>query len=88
MDLIAWKGALDGKILKSDTLAAKNYLNEKERSRLSRLLTVFIDYAELVAECGALMPMEDWLSEMDRFLSNDRRKVPERVRAVFITTTW
>ena len=49
-DLTTWKGAPDGKILKSDTLVAKNYLNEKELSRLNRLVTMFIDYAELMAE--------------------------------------
>lgn len=45
MGLTTWKGAPDGKILKSDTLVAKNYLNEKELSRLNRLVTMFIDYA-------------------------------------------
>ena len=50
MGLTTWKGAPDGKILKSDTLVAKNYLNEKELSRLNRLVTMFIDYAELMAE--------------------------------------
>ena len=49
MGLTTWKGAPDGKILKSDTLVAKNYLNEKELSRLNRLVTMFIDYAELMA---------------------------------------
>ena len=48
MGLTAWKGAPDGKILKSDVLIAKNYLNEKELSRLNRLVTMFIDYAEAV----------------------------------------
>ena len=70
-----WKGAPDGKILKSDTLVAKNYLNEKELSRLNRLVTMFIDYAELMAEDEQLMSMQDWLNETDRFLTNNRRKV-------------
>ena len=59
MRLTTWKGAPDGKILKSDTLVAKNYLNEKELSRLNRLVTMFIDYAELMAEDEQLMSMED-----------------------------
>jgi len=75
MGLTTWKGAPDGKILKSDTLVAKNYLNEKEMSRLNRLVTMFIDYAELMAEDEQPMSMEDWLKETDRFLSNNRRKV-------------
>ncbi len=75
MGLTTWKGAPDGKILKSDTLVAKNYLNEKELSRLNRLVTMFIDYAELMAEDEQLMSMQDWLSETDRFLQNNRRNV-------------
>lgn len=77
MGLTTWKGAPDGKILKSDTLVAKNYLNEKELSRLNRLVTMFIDYAELMAEDEQLMSMKDWLNETDRFLSNNRRNVLE-----------
>lgn len=77
MGLTTWKGAPDGKILKSDVLVAKNYLNEKEISRLNRLVTMFIDYAELMAEDAQLMSMEDWLRETDRFLANNRRNVLE-----------
>ncbi len=75
MGLTTWKAAPDGKILKSDALIAKNYLNEKEISRLNRLVTMFIDYAELMAEDQQLMSMRDWLEEADRFLTNNRRKV-------------
>lgn len=69
------EGRAGWKILKSDTLVAKNYLNEKELSRLNRLVTMFIDYAELMAEDEQLMSMQDWLNETDRFLTNNRRKV-------------
>ena len=75
MGLTTWKGAPDGKTLKSDTLVAKNYLNEKELAHLNRLVTMFIDYAELMAEDEQLMSMQDWLDETDRFLTNNRRKV-------------
>ena len=75
MGLTTWKGAPGGKILKSDTLIAKNYLNEKEVSRLNRLVTMFIDYAELMAEDEQPMSMQDWLNETDRFLTNNRRRV-------------
>lgn len=75
MGLTTWKASPDGKILKSDALIAKNYLNEKEITRLNRLVTMFIDYAELMAEDQQLMSMQDWLAETDRFLSNNRRNV-------------
>lgn len=77
MGLTTWKGSPDGKILKSDVLVAKNYLNEKEISRLNRLVTMFIDYAELMAEDEHLMSMQDWLDETNRFLSNNRRNILE-----------
>lgn len=75
MGLTTWKGAPDGKILKSDVLIAKNYLNEKEIGRLNRLVTMYIDHAELMAEDEVLMSMRDWLAETDKFLSNIRRNV-------------
>jgi len=75
MGLTTWKDSPDGKILKRDIAIAKNYLNEKELSRLNRLVTMFIDYAELMAEDGIAMSMRDWLSETDSFLKNNRRQV-------------
>ena len=77
MGLTTWKAAPDGKILKSDALVAKNYLNEKELARLNRLVNMFIDYAELMAEDEHLMSMQDWLNETDRFLQNNRQRVLE-----------
>lgn len=75
MGLTTWKAAPDGKILKSDALVAKNYLNEDELRRLNRLVTMFIDYAELMAEDAQPMSMADWLAQTDRFLEFSRRGV-------------
>ena len=75
MGLTTWKAAPDGKIIKSDVSIAKNYLNENEISRLNRIVTMFIDYAELMAEDGILMSMADWLAETDNFLASTRRKI-------------
>ena len=75
MGLTTWKEAPLGKILKSDVTIAKNYLNEKELSRLNRIVTMFIDFAELMAEDEVLMSMADWLNETDNFLRINRRKV-------------
>jgi len=77
MGLTTWKAAPDGKILKRDVGIAKNYLNEKELSGLNRIVTMFIDYAELMAEDEVPMSMADWLRETDNFLKNNRRKVLE-----------
>ena len=77
MGLTTWKDAPDGKILKRDISIAKNYLNEKELSRLNRLVTMFIDYAELMAEDEVLMSMQDWVEQTNQFLRNNRREVLE-----------
>ena len=75
MGLTTWKDAPDGKILKRDIGIAKNYLSEKELSRLNRLVTMFIDYAELMAEDEILMSMQDWVEQTNQFLMNNRREV-------------
>jgi hypothetical protein len=75
MGLTTWRTAPDGKILKSDVTIAKNYLNEKEISRLNRIVAMFIDYAELMAEEEVPMHMSDWLRETDNFLKNNRQRI-------------
>jgi hypothetical protein len=75
MGLTTWKDAPQGKILKRDIGVAKNFLNEREMSRLNRLVGMFIDYAELLADDGVAMSMQDWLNETDNFLTNNRRRV-------------
>ncbi len=75
MGLTTWKDAPDGKVLKWYIGIAKNYLNEKELSRLNRLVTMFIDYAELMAEDEILMSMQDWVEQTNQFLVNNRREV-------------
>lgn len=75
MGLTMQRDAPNGKVLKRDIGIAKNYLNEKELSRLNRLVTMFIDYAELMTEDGILMSMQDWADQTNQFLMNNRRKV-------------
>ncbi len=68
MGLTAWKKAPDGKILKSDVVIAKNYLNEKEIKFLNRIVTMYLDYAENQAERGIPMTMSDWSEKLNAFL--------------------
>ena len=77
MGLTNWKNSPDGKIYKSDVTIAKNYLNEKEISRLNRLVTMFIDYAELQAEDGNLMRMQDCIDAVNMFLQSTRQQILE-----------
>lgn len=68
MGLTTWENAPDGKIVKADVTVAKNYLSEKEMSFLERLVTLYLDYAELQAERKIPMSMEDWAKRLDGFL--------------------
>jgi hypothetical protein len=68
MGLQTWESAPDGKILKPDVLIAKNYLNKKEMSYLERIVSIYLDFAELQAERKIPMSMEDWAERLDSFL--------------------
>lgn len=69
MGLTTWKNAPDGRVQKSDTIVAKNYLSDKEVSALNRLSTAFLDVAELRAERQMIMTMADWKKQLDDFLT-------------------
>ena len=75
MGLTTWKTAPDGKIIKSDVIVAKNYLNESEIKKLNRIVTMFIDHAELMAEMSEAMTMEDWVAETNSFLQKSKQRV-------------
>ena len=68
MGLTSWENAPDGKIVKSDVTIAKNYLTEKEMKFLERVVSLYLDYAELQAERHIPMSMEDWAKRLDGFL--------------------
>ena len=68
MGLSTWEAAPDGKIVKTDVSIAKNYLNEQEMAYLERIVSLYLDYAELQAERKIPMSMEDWAKRLDGFL--------------------
>ena len=68
MGLTTWESAPDGKIVKADVSVAKNYLSEKEMSYLERIVSLYLDYAELQAERRIPMSLEDWAKRLDGFL--------------------
>ena len=68
MGLTTWETAPDGKIIKADVTIAKNYLSEKEMHYLERIVSLYLDYAELQAERKIPMSMEDWAKRLDGFL--------------------
>ncbi|MDF0694030.1 virulence RhuM family protein [Aquirufa sp. BABACH-43C] len=68
MGLTTWKNAPHGKILKGDIGTAKNYMQEKEIKELERIVTMYLDFAELQAERQIPMKMADWVIKLDAFL--------------------
>ena len=68
MGLTTWENAPEGKILKADMSIAKNYLDEQEMNYLERIVSLYLDYAELQAERKIPMSMEDWAKRLDGFL--------------------
>jgi len=68
MGLTNWEAAPHGKIIKADVSIAKNYLNEQEMKYLERIVSVYLDFAELQAERKIPMSMSDWAVRLDGFL--------------------
>lgn len=71
MGLTSWKHQkTGGKVYKSDTAIAKNYLQEEEISALNKLVNMFLDYAERMAENKkGSYKMKDWAKRLDMFLN-------------------
>lgn len=69
MGLTTWKNAPEGKVLKGDVSIAKNYLIEKEIKELERIVTMYLDFAELQASRQIPMKMADWVERLGAFLS-------------------
>lgn len=75
MGLTTWESAPDGKIVKTDVSIAKNYLSDKEMSYMERVVSLYLDYAELQAERQIPMSMEDWATRLDGFLEFNRNEI-------------
>ena len=75
MGLTNWKNSPDGPIYKYDVDIAKNYLNEKELKDLNRIVTMYLDYAELQAENHNAMTMKDWVEKLNAFLQFNGKEI-------------
>lgn len=69
MGLTTWKNAPNGRVQKSDTIIAKNYLSDKEVTALNRLSNAFLDFAEDRAERQLVTTMADWKKQLETFLT-------------------
>ena len=68
MGLTSWRKGPKGKIMPGDISVAKNYLNKPELEHLNRIVTMYLDYAELQAIRNIPMYMKDWIEKLNAFL--------------------
>ena len=82
MGLTTWKNAPDGRVQKSDTIIAKNYLSDAEVTSLNRLSNAFLDVAEDRADRQLVMTMADWKKELENFLEYYRYDLLENAGTI------
>lgn len=68
MGLTSWRKSPDGKIMPSDVAVAKNYLDKSELDHLNRIVSMYLDFAELQAVRNLPMYMKDWIEKLNAFL--------------------
>ncbi len=68
MGLTSWRKGSGGKIMPGDVAIAKNYLDKPELDHLNRIVTMYLDYAELQAVRNKPMYMKDWIEKLNAFL--------------------
>ena len=77
MGMTTWKNAPEGRILKSDTIIAKNYLNEEEIKKLERTITGYFDYIERLIENRTTFTMESLSESVNKFLDFNEYRILE-----------
>ena len=75
MGLTSWKNSPNGRILKSDTTIAKNYLQEDEIKKLERTIGAYFDYIERIIENRQELSMEDVSTSVNKFLEFNEFKI-------------
>lgn len=75
MGLTTWKNAPEGRLIKSDTSIAKNYLQEKEIKQLERAVTGYFDYIENLIERENAFTMQQLAQSVDKFLNFNEYKI-------------
>ena len=68
MGLTSWRKGPKGKVMPSDVSIAKNYLEKPELDHLNRIVTMYLDFAELQAVRNIPMYMKDWIQKLNAFL--------------------
>lgn len=72
MGLTTWSGAMPSK---PEAEIAKNYLTHEEIKSLNRIVSLYLDFAEMQAEGHRPMYMKDWINILDDFLRISRKDI-------------
>ncbi|MCF6179590.1 MAG: virulence RhuM family protein [Geopsychrobacter sp.] len=75
MGLTSWKNAPAGPIRMPDVSVAKNYLSEDELDGLNRIVTMYLDYAEMQVRNRKVLNMQDWIQKLDAFLQFNEQEL-------------
>lgn len=75
MGLSTWRDAPNGKIQRFDVIAAKNYLSAEELSAMSRIVSAYLDLAELRAKEQIPMTMADWAEQFEGILRLTKKEI-------------
>ncbi|SOB74897.1 Uncharacterized conserved protein [Marinobacter sp. LV10R510-11A] len=77
MGMTSYKNAPAGRVLKSDTVVAKNYLSESDIGKLERTVSSFFDYIEGIIERRNTFTMEAFAESVNKFLAFNEYQVLE-----------
>jgi hypothetical protein len=77
MGMNTYKNAPDGRVLKSDSVVAKNYLSESDIKKLERAVTAFFDYIERIIEQRTTFTMAGFSESVDKFLAFNEYRILE-----------
>lgn len=77
MGMSTYKNAPDGRILKSDSTVAKNYLSESDIKKLERAVSTFFDYIEGIIERRTTFTMESFADSVNKFLAFNEYRILE-----------
>jgi hypothetical protein len=75
LGLTSWKNGPSGQIRETDVIIAKNFLNETELDNLNRIVTMYLDYADMQAKNHKVMYMKDWVKKLNAFLAFNEEEI-------------
>lgn len=80
--LTSWKNSPAGEIRKNDVAIAKNYLTQDELDIYNRIVSMYLEFAEIQAKNKKIMTQHDWIEKLNAFLTINDRDILENKGSV------